>query len=184
VGFSRYNAIYGSFAALPLFLIWVQLSWLVFLFGAEISSALENMRSYGIKKDYLLLSSSKKRMLSLLVLKKITNSFKSDQEAPGVQELAHEIRLPVQYLIQITDTLVKSKLVTRIIGEDEHQYGFQPAKDIANLSFAEALEKLDKIGDNRILINRDIDSESIDKSLDAFIGLINENYSKLLIKDL
>ncbi len=184
VGFSRYNAIYGSFAALPLFLVWTQLSWLLFLFGAEIAAALENIRSYGIKKDYFVLSTSKKRLLNLLVLKKIINSFKTDNNAPNVYDLANEIRLPVQYLIQITDTLVKSKLISRVIVDNEHITGFQPAKDIANLSFAEVLEKLDILGDNKILINRDNDSESIDKNLEAFLDLVKDNYSTLLIKDL
>ena len=54
--FSRYNAVYGSFAALPLFLIWLQFSWLVFLFGAEISSALSNIQSHGYKVEYEFLS--------------------------------------------------------------------------------------------------------------------------------
>ncbi len=184
VGFSSYNAIYGSFAALPLFLIWMQLSWLVFLFGAEISSALDNMGSYGIKNDYFVLSTSKKRMLCLLVLKKITNRFKYDLEAPDAHELAIELRLPVQYLIQITDTLVRTKLVSRVIIENENVSGFQPAKDIANISLAEVLEKIDKIGNNRILNNRDFDFESIDKCLEDFSNLVNDNYSKVLTKDL
>ena len=33
VGVSKYNAIYGGFAALPLFLAWLQVSWLIVLFG-------------------------------------------------------------------------------------------------------------------------------------------------------
>ena len=46
VGVARYNAIYGSFAALPLFLIWLQASWLIVLFGAEISYAGQYSDSY------------------------------------------------------------------------------------------------------------------------------------------
>ena len=37
VGMAHYNAVYGSFAALPLFLVWLQLSWFIVLFGAELS---------------------------------------------------------------------------------------------------------------------------------------------------
>ena len=43
VGVAKYNAIYGSFAALPLFLVWLQLSWLVVLFGAEICFSHQNV---------------------------------------------------------------------------------------------------------------------------------------------
>ncbi|MDY6973367.1 MAG: YihY/virulence factor BrkB family protein, partial [Thermodesulfobacteriota bacterium] len=43
---AKYNAIYGSFAAIPLFLIWLQLSWLIVLFGAEISFAIQDVGTY------------------------------------------------------------------------------------------------------------------------------------------
>ena len=46
VGVSKYNAIYGSFAALPLFLVWLQLSWLIVLLGVEISFARQNVDTY------------------------------------------------------------------------------------------------------------------------------------------
>src|SRR5436190_15547164 len=42
IGVSSYGAIYGSFAALPLFLIWLQISWIILLAGAEIAVEIEN----------------------------------------------------------------------------------------------------------------------------------------------
>lgn len=184
IGFSRYNTIYGSFAALPLFLIWMQLSWLVFLFGAEISSALDNMRSYGIKNEYFDLSISKKRMLSLLVLKKIINSFRLGQPAPVSLELANELRLPVQYIMQIADNLVKANLISKVIIHSENVPGFQPAKDIANLSFSEVYMNLDTLGDDKVLVNKDSDLESVEKNLNEFMALVKEKYSAVMIKDI
>ncbi len=49
-GIARYNAIYGSFAVLPLFLFWVQISWYVFLMGAEVCYALHHARKKGEEK--------------------------------------------------------------------------------------------------------------------------------------
>jgi membrane protein len=43
---AKYNAIYGSFAALPLFLMWLQISWWIVLFGAELSFANQNVHTY------------------------------------------------------------------------------------------------------------------------------------------
>ena len=43
-----YNAIYGSFAALPLFMLWVQISWTICLFGAELTFANQHLKQYGI----------------------------------------------------------------------------------------------------------------------------------------
>ena len=46
IGAAKYNAIYGSFAALPLFLMWLQISWWIVLFGAELSFANQNVDTY------------------------------------------------------------------------------------------------------------------------------------------
>ena len=46
-----YNAIYGSFAALPLFMLWVQISWTICLFGAEMTYANQHMNRLGFNVD-------------------------------------------------------------------------------------------------------------------------------------
>lgn len=46
-----YNAIYGSFAALPLFMLWVQISWTICLFGAQLTYTNQNMNRFGINLE-------------------------------------------------------------------------------------------------------------------------------------
>lgn len=184
IGFSRYNAIYGSFAALPLFLTWVQLSWLVFLFGAEISSALENIRLFGYMKDYKFLSLSKKRLLSILVLKKIITKFSKGESPPGIQDLSREIKLPVLYVMYITDELVKARLAVRVLAYNDLANGFQPAEDIASISLASAIERLDNLGDDKLLIEKDEDYNKVCKVMDDYSSLLNQKFSGMLIKDL
>jgi len=46
-----YNAIYGSFAALPLFMLWVQISWTICLFGAELTYTNQNLNRLGINLE-------------------------------------------------------------------------------------------------------------------------------------
>jgi membrane protein len=184
IGFSRYNTIYGSFAALPLFLLWVQLSWFVFLFGAEISSALENIRLFGYMKDYKFLSQSKKRLLTILVLKKIIAKFNNAEKAPGIQDLSNEIKLPVLYIMNITDELIKARLVVQVVGRNELILGFQPSMDISKISLSNAIERLESIGNNRLLLNEDEDFEKVKNAMAACDNLLNQNYSNVLLKDL
>lgn len=47
IGIAKYNAIYSSFAAVPIFLMWVNISWTVVLFGAEVCRAREVEPSWG-----------------------------------------------------------------------------------------------------------------------------------------
>jgi membrane protein len=46
IGVAKYNAIYGSFATVPLFLIWVQLGWTFILLGASLAYAVQNRNQY------------------------------------------------------------------------------------------------------------------------------------------
>ena len=46
-----YNAIYGSFAALPLFMLWVQISWTICLFGAQLTYTNQNMNRIGFNLE-------------------------------------------------------------------------------------------------------------------------------------
>jgi len=53
VGVANYNAIYGSFATVPLFLLWIHSTWLVFLLGAEVAFTSQHFENYHIKGRYL-----------------------------------------------------------------------------------------------------------------------------------
>ena len=75
VGVARYNAIYGSFAALPLFFIWLRYSWLILLFGAEVSFATQNVNTFEFEKDCLTASYAFKRLLSLSVIHLLVKRF-------------------------------------------------------------------------------------------------------------
>jgi membrane protein len=46
-----YNAIYGSFAALPLFMLWVQISWAICLFGAQLTYTNQNLNRIGFNLE-------------------------------------------------------------------------------------------------------------------------------------
>ena len=48
-----YNAIYGSFAALPLFMLWIQMSWTICLFGAQLTYTNQNMNRVGIHPEVM-----------------------------------------------------------------------------------------------------------------------------------
>ena len=65
---SKYNAIYGSFAALPLFLLWLQISWTICLFGAELTYAGQNIRSFSFDQDTRNISRRYRDFISILIM--------------------------------------------------------------------------------------------------------------------
>jgi membrane protein len=75
IGVAKYNAIYATFAALPLFLLWLQLSWLVVLFGAEISFAHQNVDTYEFEPDCLRASNRFRKLLALRMTHQLVKNF-------------------------------------------------------------------------------------------------------------
>jgi membrane protein len=75
IGVARYNAIYGSFAALPLFLVWLQVSWIIVLLGAELSFAHQNVDTYEFEPDCQKMSRAFKRVLTLRIVHLLVKAF-------------------------------------------------------------------------------------------------------------
>lgn len=144
---SSYNAIYGSFAALPMFMLWVNFSWIICLFGAQLSYANQNLRSYYYIKDIHKISRSYHDVLLILIMSKICKRFEKGMEAYTAKGLSVETQLPSGIVNRLTHEL---KLMHLLIFEETNQDGilrFAPAEDINRLSVNLLLERMDNYGD-------------------------------------
>jgi membrane protein len=68
VGVARFNALYSGFAAIPIFLVWLQLSWLVIVVGAQTAAADQNTRQRALQARLVAADKSVKELLSLSAL--------------------------------------------------------------------------------------------------------------------
>ena len=91
IGVTRFNTLYGSFAAIPLFLLWLQITWLIVLMGAEISFAYQNIESYEYEEDALSLNHDNKRILSLLITQHVVKNFEEGGTPRTNEQLSHEL---------------------------------------------------------------------------------------------
>ena len=96
VGVSKYNAIYGSFAALPLFLIWLQLSWLVVLFGAETSFAFDNEQNYEFEPASLDSSHYFRRLVALRTTVLCVQSFSKGEKPLDAVAISKTLETPAR----------------------------------------------------------------------------------------
>jgi len=184
VGVSKYNAIYGSFAALPLFLIWLQTSWLIVLFGAEISFAVQNVEKYEFEPDTQNLSSFSWRVLSLMVAHLIIKNFEKGEKAYTASEISKHLEIPIRLVRDIIYKLVDCNLVSEVNTVHEKEKAYQPAIDIHSLTISYILNALDHLGTDKILAVASIEKDQFEKILNDFDIAVQNSKGTLLLKDL
>jgi len=150
VGVARYNAIYGSFAAMPLFLIWLQISWIIVLFGAEISYAGQHGDSYEPKSAYRNISPYLQRVIALMVARLIVKRFSSGQTPLTAQGISDQLALPQTLVRHSLGNLIASRTFTRTCNTDHEPPVYQPAVDIGRLTVHRVMEALERTGSEDI----------------------------------
>lgn len=112
VGVSKYNKIYGALAAIPIFLFWVQASWMILLMGAEVAFSVQNAGTYARERLAVVPSARARLCLALALMKKITGKFESSE--PPFDTVAYGIdhRIPIRLINDVINTLAKAGLVT------------------------------------------------------------------------
>ena len=184
VGFARYNAIYGSFAALPLFLIWLQISWFIVLFGAEISYACQHADDHEHEPDFTNISQYYNRVLSLLIAHRVVKNFASGQAPYTASQLSQKLNMPIRLVRTILHAFVDSTLFSRVPAENNGSFAYQPARDINFFSIKYVIDALEKNGVNALPITNTPELEVIDQTLTAFDALFKESESNRLLKDI
>ena len=184
VGISRDNAIYGSFAALPLFLIWLQMSWRIVLFGTEVSFAHQNVDTYEFEHDCLNASHSFKKLAALQIVSLIAKKFASGEKALTGIQMADALEMPIRLVRDIMFDLVESGIISEIKGPDSKQLFYQPARDINTLTVQYAINELEDRGAQNIPVAQTSDLKKIAESLKTFDDLVKKSPANKLLKDI
>ncbi|MBU8893797.1 MAG: YihY/virulence factor BrkB family protein [Bacteroidales bacterium] len=184
VGVSKYNAIYGSFAALPMFLIWLQMSWLIVLFGAEISFAVQNVEKYEFEPDTHNLSPFSWRVLTLMVVHLLVKNFNTGEKAMTAAEVSKKLEIPIRSVRDIIYNLVDSNIISEINTQYEKENAYQPAQDINNLTISYVLNAIDHGGTDKILAIASTEKDQIIKLLNDFDIAIQNANGTMLLKDI
>ena len=184
IGVAKFNAIYGSFAALPLFLVWLQLSWRILLFGAEISFAHQNVDTYEFEPDCLQVSNAFRRQLTLMVATSLVKNFVKGDKPLTAAEISRELEIPVRLLRDILNELLEAKLISEIKTEEGKGLAYHPGRDINLLTIKYVLDRIDEKGSADIPVAQVKELGRISGSLKAFGDLIEKSPGNLLLKDI
>jgi len=184
IGVSRYNAIYGSFAALPLFIIWLQISWLIVLLGAEIAFANQNLEQYEFESDVENISHYSKKVMALTITHLLVQNFKKAESPLTAEQISHKLKIPMRLVRKILFELSECRILSEIISPDTKERAYQPGQDIDNLTIAFVLEKIDHAGKDRILSVHGKEQEKIKEIVDGFSETLKSTEATKLLKEI
>ena len=144
----RYGAIYGQFAAVPLFLLWLNLSWLITLFGAKLAFAGQNYKQFDFEKESKRTSRRFKDFTAIVLTTIIVKSFNKGDELRTLEDLSEESGIPLMLAKNELNRLVDSGLLIEMDGISKNKsVRYMPAIDIHSISIGLVLKKLDELGD-------------------------------------
>ena len=178
---SKYNAIYGSFAFLPLLLVWLQLSWLVALMGVVLTFALQNISNFNFNKNIEHISHKYLTEVTIITLAIIVKRFESGQPPITKDVLLQEYRFPVRLLNLILNRLSDAKLINTVVMKNDR--GYQPAYKTDDMTVNEVKSRLATMGEKDFVHKVDKEFDEISDKLDE---LLEKQLScgDLLIKEL
>ena len=184
IGVVQYNAIYGSFAALPLFLAWLQLSWLIVLYGAEISFAYQNVDTYEFEPDILQASRRLRTLLSLFVTGRLIKNFIRGEKPMTAGEISNQLEIPIRFVNEILSDLGKSNIVSIAEVDGDIERGYQPAVDVSTLTIQHVIDAIERQGINTMHFTDNPEFASLSASLEAFGRTIEKLPENKLLKEL
>lgn len=182
---SRYNAIYGSFAALPLFLLWVQISWTICLIGAQLTFASQNISNFSFDKDTRHISRRYRDFIAVLILSRIVKRFAQNETPYTAPELGEQYQIPIRLVHQTLYQLQEIHLVHEVATDEKsEEIGYQPSMDIHQLSVGLLLDRLDKHGSEDFKIDTNETFSHEWSTLLEARRAYYENAGNVLLKDL
>ena len=159
IGVARYNTIYGTFAVLPVFFIWLYISWIIVLIGAQLSYAIQNVRSYQQEFNYYHVGYDQKEKMALHIMLKIAETFHNGLSSLGIEALSGALSIPIRLVREITGKLIESGLLKEVFGEE---ITFQPAKNLELISVLDVFYAMRHEADITWHVSNDEKNERLD----------------------
>jgi membrane protein len=165
---SSNNTIYGTFAAVPLLLFWVQTSWLIVLIGAELSFAYQNIDRYGLEQQAVMMNVTTKRKILVAAMAVIARHFTKGGGAVTSEQIATELELPVRSIREVVYELEQSGLVVAVKTEhDVKSQSYMPARDVHALTVFDVINSVENENATHLDVREMPELSEISKLLDG-----------------
>ncbi len=182
IGVAAQSAIYGSFAAIPLFLAYLQISWLIVLFGAETANAVENYETYGFHPDFSRIGVAGRQLLMLRIFHLLVIRFQRGETPLTSGQISKELAIPDQFVKHILLNLADVDLVSEIARGPRRKSTYQPARPISDTTIKDVIDAYEKTAQIGGLPIDQNDTAAV--SLRALFENINGSSANVKIEDI
>lgn len=179
IGVAQYNAIYGSFAALPLLLLFLYYSWTIFLVGGKIAYSIEHINRIQIERNSGSLSMLQQKIVYTILVHAVVKKFEQTKEPPTLQTLSACIKLPEHVVHKMLQALVNASVLREV---NETIVGYQPAFDIQKMTLGYLLQIIEQTIDAQGTYQQTETSRAIAAIYEEHANSFSK--ANLLIKDI
>jgi membrane protein len=182
---TSYNAIYGSFAALPLLLIWLQTSWQILLFGGELSFAYQNIARFTEERESLLISYDQRRKIVLAVMLTIVRHLRDKGGALSSEQICAHLNLPTRIINDTLYQLVQAEQLIAVTESDGgRQVAYMPARDIHTLTVYNVLNAVETYGQTNLDLTKSEESAQIERDFEGIQEVVRQSQDNVRLVDL
>ena len=184
---TSYNAIYGSFAALPLFLLWMQTLWEILLLGGELSFAYQNEKRFEEERQSLMSSHDCRRKLMVGIMTIVVEWMRQGRGPIPVAELRERMEIPTRILSNLLFSLTRAGMLGEVhISNKEYDVAYVPTRDISTLRVYDIIEAVEREGLDfeQVEMERSTQIVSCATTVDLLKSLARKSEENKLIIDL
>lgn len=184
IGVSTQSAIYGSFAAIPLFLAWLQVSWIIVIFGAEIANSSEHYETYGFHPDYSRIGAARRRLLMLRIFHLLVKRFDAGEKPLTSKEIGKILEIPEPLVREILVQIVDVDLASEITKGARKESLFQPARSVNEMTIKNVLDAYEKSGEDILAPAHEEETDGLARSLRVFSEAMENSPANVKLKDI
>lgn len=161
---TSYSAIYGSFAALPLFLLWMQNSWRILLMGCEISFALQNEKRFDEEREMPMISHDRTQKMLVAIVCQVARSFVRGEGAVPLAAVRENLAIPSRIVSKLIAMLVEAEVLNEVrCDEEAYEVAYAPARDVTTMRVCDVLEMVESYAEQE-------KEENISSAADALLA--------------